>query len=84
MTFQPVPDAATRIADLRTGKADVARGLNADDTVVLKNDMPKSGGKALDMTVSIDTSASSPWGYYSGGAVTGLQHAGFPSGRSSQ
>jgi len=26
VTFQPVPDAATRIADLRTGKADVARG----------------------------------------------------------
>jgi peptide/nickel transport system substrate-binding protein len=38
VTFQPVPDAATRIADLRTGKADVARGLNADDTVVLKNE----------------------------------------------
>jgi peptide/nickel transport system substrate-binding protein len=30
VTFQPVPDAATRIADLRTGKADITRGLNAD------------------------------------------------------
>jgi len=27
-----------RIADLRTGKADIARGLNADDTTVLKGD----------------------------------------------
>jgi peptide/nickel transport system substrate-binding protein len=38
VTFQPVPDAATRIADLRTGKADIARGLNSDDTVTLKGD----------------------------------------------
>ena len=38
VTFQPVPDAATRIADLRTGKADIARGLNSDDTAVIKND----------------------------------------------
>jgi peptide/nickel transport system substrate-binding protein len=38
VTFQPVPDAATRIADLRTGKADVARGLNSDDAGTIKND----------------------------------------------
>jgi peptide/nickel transport system substrate-binding protein len=38
VTFQPVPDAATRIADLRTGKADVARGLNPDDVAALKGD----------------------------------------------
>jgi peptide/nickel transport system substrate-binding protein len=38
ITFQPVPDAATRIADLRTGKADIARGLNADEAAVIKND----------------------------------------------
>jgi peptide/nickel transport system substrate-binding protein len=38
VTFQPVPDASTRIADLRTGKADIARGLNADDTAVLKGE----------------------------------------------
>src|SRR5262249_27408796 len=38
LTFQPVPDAATRIADLRTGKADVARGLNPDDVAALKGD----------------------------------------------
>jgi peptide/nickel transport system substrate-binding protein len=38
VTFQPVPDAATRIADLRTGKADIARGLNSDDTAAIKND----------------------------------------------
>jgi peptide/nickel transport system substrate-binding protein len=38
VTFQPVPDAATRIADLRTGKADVARGLNSDDTAAIKGD----------------------------------------------
>jgi peptide/nickel transport system substrate-binding protein len=38
VTFQPVPDAATRIADLRTGKADIARGLNSDDAGTIKND----------------------------------------------
>ena len=38
ITFQPVPDASTRIADLRTGKADIARGLNADEAAVIKND----------------------------------------------
>jgi peptide/nickel transport system substrate-binding protein len=38
VTFQPVPDAATRIADLRTGKADVARGLNSDDAATLKGE----------------------------------------------
>src|SRR5215475_11443245 len=38
VTFQPVPDPATRIANLRTGKADVARGLNADDAAALKGD----------------------------------------------
>lgn len=38
VTFQPVPDASTRIANLRTGKADIVRGLNGDDTAVLKSD----------------------------------------------
>src|SRR5262245_24164476 len=38
LTFQPVPDASTRIADLRTGKADITRGLNSDDTAAIKND----------------------------------------------
>lgn len=38
VTFQPVPDPATRIADLRTGKADIARGLNSDDVTALKSD----------------------------------------------
>ena len=38
VTFQPVPDASTRIADLRTGKADIARGLNSDDTAAIKGD----------------------------------------------
>lgn len=38
VAFQPVPDPATRIADLRTGKADIARGLNADDVTALKSD----------------------------------------------
>jgi peptide/nickel transport system substrate-binding protein len=38
VTFQPVPDAATRIADLRTGKADIARGLNSDDAGTIKNE----------------------------------------------
>lgn len=38
VTFQPVPDAATRIADLRTGKADIARGLNPDDAAIIKGD----------------------------------------------
>jgi peptide/nickel transport system substrate-binding protein len=38
VTFQPVPDASTRIADLRTGKADITRGLNSDDTATIKGD----------------------------------------------
>ena len=38
LTFQPVPDAATRIADLRTGKADIVRALNPDDVAALKGD----------------------------------------------
>jgi len=38
VTFQPVPDAATRIADLRTGKADITRGLNADDAAALRSE----------------------------------------------
>jgi peptide/nickel transport system substrate-binding protein len=38
VTFQPVPDASTRIADLRTGKADITRGLNSDDTAAIKGD----------------------------------------------
>jgi peptide/nickel transport system substrate-binding protein len=38
ITFQPVPDASTRIADLRTGKADITRGLNSDDTAAIKGD----------------------------------------------
>ena len=34
--FAAVPDAATRIADLRTGKADLIVGLNPDDALQLK------------------------------------------------
>ncbi|MBI1777752.1 MAG: peptide ABC transporter [Proteobacteria bacterium] len=36
--FRGVPDAATRVADLRTGKADVIRGLNPDDTQPIVGD----------------------------------------------
>src|SRR6185295_12060322 len=36
VTFQAVPDTATRIANLRTGKADIIRALNPDDAAGLK------------------------------------------------
>ena len=38
VTFQAVPDTATRIANLRTGKADIIRGLNPDDAAGLKGE----------------------------------------------
>ncbi len=38
VTFQAVPDVATRIANLRTGKADIIRNLNPDDTAAIKGD----------------------------------------------
>jgi len=36
VTFRAVPDTATRIADLRTGRADMTRGLSPDDAVSLR------------------------------------------------
>lgn len=38
VTFRAVPDIATRIADVRTGRADITRGLSPDDTAPLKNE----------------------------------------------
>jgi peptide/nickel transport system substrate-binding protein len=38
VTFRAVPDTATRIADLRTGRADLTRGLSPDDAVAMKNE----------------------------------------------
>ncbi len=38
VTFRAVPDTATRIADLRTGRADITRGLSPDDAEAIKND----------------------------------------------
>ena len=36
--FRVVPDAATRVADLRSGRADISRQMNADDAQVIKGD----------------------------------------------
>ena len=38
VTFRAVPDGATRIADLRTGRADITRGLTPDDATAMKNE----------------------------------------------
>ena len=38
VTFRAVPDAPTRIADLRTGRADITRGLSPDDAESVKFD----------------------------------------------
>jgi peptide/nickel transport system substrate-binding protein len=38
VTFRAVPDGPTRIADLRTGRADITRGLSPDDAESLKSD----------------------------------------------
>jgi len=38
VTFRAVPDAPTRIADARSGRADITRGLNPDDAVALKSE----------------------------------------------
>jgi peptide/nickel transport system substrate-binding protein len=38
VTFRGVGDAATRIADLRTGKADIIRGVNPDDAALIGKD----------------------------------------------
>ncbi|MBU6498219.1 MAG: hypothetical protein KGQ40_06795 [Rhodospirillales bacterium] len=38
VTFRAVPDTATRIADLRTGRADITRGLSPDDAIALKSE----------------------------------------------
>src|SRR5436190_55373 len=38
VTFQVVPDTATRIADLKTGRADIIRQLNPDDAAGLKGE----------------------------------------------
>ena len=36
VNFNAVPDTATRIADLRTGRADIVRNLNPDDATALQ------------------------------------------------
>jgi peptide/nickel transport system substrate-binding protein len=38
VTFRKVPDVATRIADLRTGRADIIRNLSPDDAEALKKE----------------------------------------------
>lgn len=38
VTFRVVPDVATRVADLRTGRADVVRQLGPDEAVATKGD----------------------------------------------
>jgi peptide/nickel transport system substrate-binding protein len=38
VTFRAVPDTATRIADLRTGRADITRGLSPDDAISMKSE----------------------------------------------
>jgi peptide/nickel transport system substrate-binding protein len=38
VTFRAVPDTSTRIADLRTGRADITRGLSPDDAEGVKAD----------------------------------------------
>jgi peptide/nickel transport system substrate-binding protein len=38
VVFNDVPDVATRIADLKTGRADLIRQLNPDDTLQIKDD----------------------------------------------
>lgn len=38
VTFRAVPDAATRIADLRTARTDITRGLSPDDAEALKSE----------------------------------------------
>jgi len=38
VTFRAVPDGATRLADLRTGRADLTRGLTPDDAVAMKSE----------------------------------------------
>jgi peptide/nickel transport system substrate-binding protein len=38
VTFRAVPDATTRIADARTGRADITRGLSPDDAAALKSE----------------------------------------------
>lgn len=38
VVFRAVPDVTTRVADLRAGRADLARGLSPDDAEALKSD----------------------------------------------
>lgn len=38
VSFQAVPDTATRIANLKTGRSDIIRQLNPDDAVALKSE----------------------------------------------
>jgi peptide/nickel transport system substrate-binding protein len=38
VTFRAVPDGPTRIADLRTGRADITCGLSPDDAEGVKAD----------------------------------------------
>ena len=38
VTFRAVPDIPTRLADLRTGRADITRGLTPDDAEAIKSE----------------------------------------------
>jgi len=38
VVFRVVPDVATRVADLQTGKADIVRGLSPDEALTVKKD----------------------------------------------
>lgn len=38
VTFRVVPDESTRVADLKTGRADIVRGLNPDSAATVKSD----------------------------------------------
>jgi peptide/nickel transport system substrate-binding protein len=38
VTFQAVPDEATRVANLRAGRADIVRGLNPDTAAQMRNE----------------------------------------------
>jgi peptide/nickel transport system substrate-binding protein len=38
VTFRAVPDIPTRLADLRTGRADITRGLTPDDAEAMKSE----------------------------------------------
>ena len=62
VTFRAVPDAATRIADLRTGRADITRGLSPDDAVAMKGEQgPRwSANVATERVAYLCSSTRSP------------------------